>query len=183
MCDADRQMLERVADAIGWDTWHEVPAHVLARARTLADRLPARTPGVWRRIAAAVRFDSLAAPAPAGVRSGAGGVRQMVFEAERYRVDLQWELTAPGGPVSLVGRIGTDVETPLPAGTVVRAVSSATVVGETLTNRFGEFVLECAWSRPLTLLVAVAYDGVEIAIPLGHVAWTGRPAKSTRRSR
>jgi hypothetical protein len=143
---------------------------VLQRAYALSARLPAAPDPPLRRLLARLAFDAGTQPALAGVRSGASRMRQMVFEAERYQVHLQWELAAPGGSVAMVGRVSATPDMPLPPGIVVRAINAGAVAGEATTNQFGEFVLECPWGPSLTLLLPLVGAGVRIEVPLASVS-------------
>lgn len=54
-------------------------------------------PGLLRRLAATLRFDSLATPAPAlGLRAGADRMRQLLFSTEARDVDLRLEPESGG---------------------------------------------------------------------------------------
>lgn len=54
-------------------------------------------PGLLRRLAATLRFDSLATPAPAlGLRAGAERMRQLLFATEARDVDLRLEPESGG---------------------------------------------------------------------------------------
>ncbi len=158
--------MEQVAETVTWDSQVEPSAEGLRRAYALSTRLPEPAVGPLRRLLAVLVLDSRTQVAPDGVRSIGRGVRQMVFDAEPYRVHVQWEHAAPGGPVSLVGRVATTAQTTLPSGIVVRAVTPTTVAGETTTNRFGEFVLECPWDPGLALHLPLVSEGVRIEVPL-----------------
>ncbi len=174
-CADDRRALERLSRTMRADADTAISAGTMRRVYALATRLPAPAPSRLRRIVAVLGFDSGTQPAAVGVRSAGRGVRQMVFEAERYQVHLQWELAAPGGPVSLVGRISAVADVVLPPGLVVKAMTPSVQAGEATTNQFGEFVLECAWDPALTLHVPVATDGVRIEVPLATVTGGSGP--------
>lgn len=180
-CRADQHVMANVAETLAWDAEVEPSLAALSRARALGARLPEAKPGVLRRLLAALVFDTGTQEALAGVRAGGRGVRQMVFDAERYQVHVQWEHAAPGGPVSLVGRVAATAAAALPAGIVVQAVTRTAVAGETTTNRFGEFVLECQWDPDLALHLPVVSDGVRIEVPLGTASEP--PERPRRRGR
>lgn len=181
-CDEHRRALDDVARTLVWDAGHEVPHEVLTRAYRLASRLPRREVGALRTLVAQLLFDSRIQPLAAGVRTMAPGIRQMVFEAERCQVHLQWEQQPRRGPLALVGRISAPAQPIRVAGIVVRAVGAASLAHETTTNDFGEFVLECPWSPTLALHVPLAEAGVEIEVPLARVLGRPNPPASRRRS-
>lgn len=173
--------MAHVGDTLSWDQRVRLRPEIVRRAHALAGRLPPLRPGLLRRLLAAVVFDTGTQPALAGVRSGGRGVRQMVFDAEHYQVHVQWEHAAPGGPVSLVGRVAATAEAALPPGIVVLAVTPTAIAGETTTNTFGEFVLECPWDPALALHLPVVSDGVRIEVPLGSASEpTSRPRPGRR---
>lgn len=178
-CARDREAMALVAATVALDAELTVGAETRRRIHALAARLPAAPPSPWRRLVAALSFDSGILPAPVGVRSGHPGVRQLVFDAERYQVHLQWEVTAPGRPVALVGRISNAADAALARGLLVRALTADDVAAEATTNQFGEFVLECAWDPAITIDVPVRADGVRIEVPLGSV--TGTPPTTARK--
>lgn len=180
-CRDDQRVMAEVAETLAWDHRVRLRPEVVRRVHALSARLPAPRPGVLRRLLAALVFDTGTQPALAGVRTSGRGVRQMVFDAEHYQVHVQWEHAAPGGPVSLVGRVMATAEAALPPGIVVRAVTPTTIAGETTTNTFGEFVLECPWDPGLALHLPVVSDGVRIEVPLGSVSEpTSRPRPGRR---
>lgn len=180
-CAEDRHALERLSMTMRADAEFVISEGTMRRVYALAARLPAPAPTLLRRIVAALTFDSGTQLAPVGVRSAGRGVRQMVFDAERYQVHLQWELAAPGGPVSMVGRVSAVADVVLPPGLVVKAMTPEVQTGEAITNKFGEFVLECPWDPALTLHVAVAGDGVTIEVPLATVTGGSGPRVSKAR--
>lgn len=180
-CRDDQRQMAQVAETLSWDQQFAPGPDVVRRARGLAVRLPAQRSGILRRLLAALVFDSGTQPALAGVRSSGRGVRQMLFDAERYQVHVQWEHAAPGGPVSLVGRVAATTDAVLPPGIVVQAVTATTIAGETTTNTFGEFVLECPWDPGLALHLPVVSEGVRIEVPLGSASQpTPRPEPGRR---
>jgi Putative zinc-finger len=180
-CGDDQRRMAEVADTLSWDSKVQPRPEIVRRAHALAARLPAPRPGFLRRLVAALVVDTGTQPALAGVRSGGRGVRQMVFNAERYQVHVQWEHAAPGGPVSLVGRVAATTEATLPPGIVVQAVTPTTIAGETTTNKFGEFVLECPWDPALALHLPVVSDGVRIEVPLGSASEPASRPRPRRR--
>lgn len=178
-CASDRQAMALVGETVALDAELTVGAATRRRVLALAAELPAAPRSSWRRLLASLSFDSGTLPAPVGVRTGHQGVRQLVFDAERYQVHLQWEVAAPGRPVALVGRISNAADAALARGLLVRALTDDDVAAEATTNQFGEFVLECAWDPALTIDVPVRAEGVRIELPLGSV--TGAPPTSSRK--
>lgn len=177
-CAGDLTILGQVAETMDWDRRVQPRVQLLRRAYALAAHLPQPKPGTLKSLLAGLVFDSRLQPATAGLRSAGRGVRQMVFDAERYQVHVQWEHAAPGGPVSLIGRVAATADVVLPPGIVVRAVTASAVAGETTTNQFGEFVLECPWDAGLALHLPVVSDGVRIEVPLASAS---EPTTRSRR--
>jgi anti-sigma factor RsiW len=160
--------VSRVAETIAWDAAHPIAPAVLARVHALAGRLPRPTQGALARVIAQVRFDSRTQPAPAGVRTAGTGLRQMVFEADRFQVHVQWERGTSDGRVTVVGRISAQTGASVPTGIPVQAVGDAASAVNS-TNEFGEFVIECLWSPSLRLLLPLEREGLQIEVPLATV--------------
>lgn len=167
-----------VAETVAWDATHVVAPEVLARVHALAGRLPRPEAGVLARIVARLSFDSRTQPAPAGVRSAGSGLRQMVFEADRFQVHVHWERGVSDGRVAVVGRISTPRGGKVPASIPVQAVGEVTSAFTT-TNEFGEFVIECPWSPSLRLLLPLKSEGLHIEVPLATVEVAPRDGDET----
>lgn len=111
-------------------------------------------------------FDSFRNPLPAGVRSISTSSRQLLYGAGDYRVDVRLEPRMDSEKVSLVGQVlnSADPESSLDAVPVV-LLKGGTIVAESLTNRFGEFHLECDLERSLHLRVSLPGE-TELRVPL-----------------
>ena len=111
-------------------------------------------------------FDSFQMPRPAGVRSVAPSVRQLLYGAGEYRVDIRIEPQMDSPKAAVVGQIlnSQDPEKTINAAPV-RLFRAGKVRAECLTNRFGEFHFECDLESHLRLIVSVP-DGAEIVIPI-----------------
>jgi hypothetical protein len=99
-----------------------------------------------------VLFDSFLQPAFAGARSAGPGVRQMLYRADPYQVDIQIETKPEGNRLLVTGQLlnvsrsdfsGSNIQVTLSnrRGSVVHAV----------TNQFGEFRAEIDSSGDLEL--------------------------------
>jgi hypothetical protein len=100
-----------------------------------------------------VLFDSFLQPLVQGARSSGSGIRQMLFRAEPYQVDVQIE-AAPGGKLVVVGQL-LDMRNPDAPGRGV-PVSISNLRGhvvQTVTNEFGEFREEIRASSDLELKI------------------------------
>jgi hypothetical protein len=85
-------------------------------------------------------FDSFSQPALAGTRSASARLRQLLYRAEPYQIDLQIEVQ-PGGNRLVVGGQLLDMRDPEILGSDVQVALSnlrGNVVN-TMTNQFGEF--------------------------------------------
>jgi hypothetical protein len=97
-------------------------------------------------------FDSSSQPALAGTRSAASRIRQLLYRAEPYQIDLQIELQQERNYLVVTGQF-LDVSRPQVVGRDVQVTVSncgASVVN-TVTNQFGEFRVEVENSGDLQL--------------------------------
>lgn len=85
------------------DDSEDAPDHVINRAIRLLRPAPDAAPGLLRRIAAALRFDSAAAPLAMGMRSDQEAPRQLLFEAEDRDLDVR--IAAGAGQFRISGQI------------------------------------------------------------------------------
>lgn len=92
---------------------------------------------------ASLLFDSLRTPLAEGVRSGASGVRQLLYGIGNYRIDLRLEPQPESDRLALFGQVLNSADPAAEIGaSLVRLVRGRKVVAESITNRFGEFHLE-----------------------------------------
>lgn len=97
-------------------------------------------------------FDSFLQPAVAGSRSAGVGMRQMLYRADPYQIDLQIEAKPEGNRLTVTGQL-LDVTRPDFAGSDIQVTLSnrrGSVV-HTTTNQFGEFRSEIDFSGDLEL--------------------------------
>jgi hypothetical protein len=88
-------------------------------------------------------FDSFLQPALAGARSAGMGMRQMLYRADPYQVDMQIETKPEGNRLVITGQL-LDVGRPNVVGNEIQVTLSnrrGTVL-HTMTNKFGEFRAE-----------------------------------------
>lgn len=109
-------------------------------------------------------YDSFAQPVAAGTRSIAMGVRQMLFRAEPYQIDMQVEVQPDRNRLIVTGQL-IDVSHPdlLDAGIEVTLSDGRGNIVNTVTNQFGEFRGEVSFSGDLDLSF-VSRDGKPIVI-------------------
>ena len=111
-------------------------------------------------------FDSFSLPDLAGTRSTSMNIREMVYRAEPYQIDLQVEVQAEHNRLVVTGQL-LDVSHPEKVGLDVPVTLSnlrGTVV-RTVTNQFGEFRGELENSGNLELSF-FGRDGKPIVILL-----------------
>ena len=120
-CEGELSRLEHVLGLMRTDTAADAPRDVIARAVELfVSQSAATAPRGFRKIIAALDFDSLGLQPAYGVRSGQSESRQLLFSADTTDVDLRvaqrgdaWVVSgqvlgdcAGGGAVKLFGENG-----------------------------------------------------------------------------
>lgn len=121
-------------------------------------------------VLASLVFDTFSRPTLAGVRSGAAGPRQMVYEAEGLAVDLRFDGLAFSNTVFLTGQV-LDRQVPrvsLEDSAVILWTDKGLAVAETKANEFGEFSLELKPQNNLRLSIQVVGRAL-IRIPLAEL--------------
>ena len=89
-CAAELQGLQRLIHLMQTDSAEDAPRDVIAQALNIFQQRAALSePSVWRRIVAALSFDSLTAAPAFGMRSGPASSRQLLFQAEDNDLDLR----------------------------------------------------------------------------------------------
>jgi hypothetical protein len=99
-----------------------------------------------------VVFDSFLQPAVAGARSAGTGMRQMLYRADPYQVDIQIEAKPEGNRMVITGQL-LDISRPDIVGPEIQVSFSnkrGSVV-HAVTNKFGEFRGEIENSGDLEL--------------------------------
>jgi hypothetical protein len=99
-----------------------------------------------------VLFDSFLQPLAAGARSAESGIRQMLYRADPYQVDLHIEAKPAANKIVVTGQL-LDLRNPdLPGRDVPVVISNLRGhVVQTVTNEFGEFREEIRSSSDLEL--------------------------------
>jgi hypothetical protein len=119
-------------------------------------------------------FDSSMSPLPVGVRSTSLAARQLLYGASNYRVDLRIQPQEDSDKVAIVGQIldSADPENAIgPIHVVLR--KGKRIIAESVTNRFGEFHLECDLENSLHLQAGLPHGQVvqiPLVDPLGEAA-------------
>lgn len=143
-----------------------VAAKALFRARPASpaeDGLAARV----RALVATLTFDTFQHAAPAGVRTGVVGPRQLVYEAPPFSVDLRLEAT--GTHIHVTGQIAdADGTRNAGRGALVEVLASSVAIARALASKFGEFHCEFDERDGLSLFISLN-DGRAIMIPLDRL--------------
>ncbi len=143
-CDGDRAWYQRVKLVTASDDSIEPPPWVLKRALRLFNatgaqmNIGARAAGV----VAALVFDSLRRPSLAGARSGGVEIRQLLYRAEDYSIDVQ---VSPSDQkrIELTGQILREGELRFEsvAGLRLDFMRDDGTILSTVTNDRGEFAV------------------------------------------
>ncbi|MGA8224363.1 MAG: hypothetical protein WB780_22140 [Candidatus Acidiferrales bacterium] len=121
-------------------------------------------------------FDSMRNPMAAGVRSSSANLRQLLYGVGGYRLDLRIEPRENSDKVDLVGQILNSADPEKPVGvTPVVLKKGNRVMAESVTNRFGEFQLECDLAGSLELHADLPHGQV-VHVPLVELV-SGTSAK------
>ena len=165
-CGAVLSLWHRVHNIARRELTYEPPASALrySKAAFTLHRPPETHPKRAGR--AKLLFDSLLQPQLAGVRSGDATVRQLLYGSGDYHIDIRIEPQEDSEKVSFVGQVlnANDVDQGLNSAPVV-LLQAGRVRAETVTNRFGEFRLECDLESRLQLRVRLPH-GNELRVPV-----------------
>jgi hypothetical protein len=111
-------------------------------------------------------FDSMRTPMNAGVRSAAARLRQLLYGIGGYRLDLRIEPQENSDKVALLGQVLNSTEPDQPIGIMSIVLKRGNkVLTESVTNRFGEFQLECDLEGSLQFQAGLPHGQV-VQIPL-----------------
>ncbi len=164
-CDKLRGLMEEVRRSADWARENDPPEHVLRRAiRIMEPRLEPQGLG-WAIAPTRLLFDSLLAPAPAGLRSAGLLQRATVHESDGITVSLRVEREAGTSVLSVVGQIAGGSGDDLSHLPVLIWRGDKTVA-RTLTSGAGEFHMDYAGKGPLKLVVLLERKAQRIEIPL-----------------
>lgn len=139
-CRRTAAQLKQVADLADADRTLDPPVHLVRWARALFTT-PRPAEGAAPLLARLV-YDSWAAPATTGVRSGPHISRHALYEAGTFALDLRLEYQPGSSRVTLTGQL-LDRQAPDRRVTdvVVQLERGRTEVAKTSCNQFGEFQL------------------------------------------
>ena len=140
-CDEVRQWYARVRDIAAADDMIEPPSWVVKRALRLfnAERAPT-TAGKLKQFIARLVFDSLSHPVIEGVRLTQSPVRQLLYRADAYSIDLQIA-SREESVAGVYGQVLREGETRFDSVTGLRIelAGEGRVLHTALTNEMGEF--------------------------------------------
>ena len=165
-CRDEVAWLEQVKEAAALDRTNDPPIELGASAHAI---FQAPEPKDWmdqlEQLAAELVFDSRNELQPAGVRSVETARVRLEYRAGAYSVDLQIEpldasLDIVGQIAGVGGRTG-DLD-----GAVVQIVAGGRTLAETLTNQFGEFIIEQPRNRNTVLRIFLKRFAQRIDLPL-----------------
>ena len=165
-CGAVLNLWQSVHRIGGRESAYEPPSRAVrySNAMFALDRQPETHPKEAKRVK--LFHDSFLQPYLAAVRSGENRVRQLLYSAGDYYMDIRIEPQEDSVKVALLGQVlnGDDVDQHLSAAPVA-LLQAGRVRAETVTNCFGEFRLECDLESGLQLRVRLP-QGTELRVPV-----------------
>lgn len=143
-CQENWQWLQKVLQVTAQDDSVEPPRWVLHRAVQLfATHGPQPQPTLWQRITALLVFDSLAQPVPLATRNPNQAMRQLLYRAGAWDVDVSLEPGDAPETIHLTGQVLYQQGMPhQAAGILVNLLQAGQTVASTTTNSIGEFSFE-----------------------------------------
>lgn len=105
LCRATIAALERVADAVNADLTVALPSGALRSVKAFFSVQHREARGGWQEVQLRPAYDSSTEPAPAGSRGPDEGRRQLLFESERYTVELSLDRASGAAETVLRGQI------------------------------------------------------------------------------
>ncbi len=160
-CKSDYAVWNRVTNVASRERGFEpsVSAVKMAKAAMALHGRPSRIP------IAKLLFDSLSAPALAGVRSSSGAAHQMLYGFDDYRVDLRFEPNLDSEQALLVGQVLHPSAGQALGKIAVSVIRGGQTLGAAETNEFGEFQLECDLGSRIELQLTLP-DGALVRVPM-----------------
>ena len=166
-CAALLRWCTEVYAAAGREADYAPPASAVRLARALFDRRAESPLAAVPTLVARLLGDTALVPVPAGVRSGRSIARHALFEAGGYSVDLRLEEDDARPQFVVVGQVLDPGGAAAPGeGAEAVLVRAGRVVATGAVNEFGEFRLDCAPARGLTLQVPIDGGARRIDVPV-----------------
>jgi hypothetical protein len=162
---------EKLARVCSGTALQPVPDAVLQQARAVFPVRPAAPAKRPFRIPCLLVYDSLLAPAPAGLRSSWQVGWQALYRAGDCSLDLRVEPELHSSRAAIIGQISSHAapETAMDALPVCLKAGKL-VVAQTRSNRFGEFQMEYEQQKRLQLWVHLEGGAKVIHVPVKRLA-------------
>lgn len=143
---------QKVADAAKVEAGYQPPSKRVRFVKTAFALADLATKRQAARGVVQLLYDSFSHPVAAGIRSAPRHIRQLLYRAEPYQIDLQIELRPAGNRLVVTGQL-LDVSRPEMVGSDVQVMLSdgREYIVNTVTNQFGEFRAEVENSGDLEL--------------------------------
>lgn len=119
-----------------------------------------------KRLPSKLVFDTANQPLPAGIRRRVSTNRQLLYEIEKLCLDLRLDRQPQSAEAIVVGQLA-DRDDPLKplAGLAVFLMSEESCLAQTISNRQGEFRLQCEMEDSVSVCVALEGDRlIEVAV-------------------
>lgn len=150
-CAETATLWQKVADAAAVEASYHPPAE---RVRVVKAAFAMAGLAAKRKKTGLIQllYDSFSQPALAGIRSGATPIRQMLYRAEPYQIDIQIELQQEQNRFIVTGQV-VDLSHPEMVGRDIQVMLSdgRKYIVNTVTNQFGEFRAEVENSGDLEI--------------------------------
>ena len=143
----------------------EVPETWLKRARSIWPQTTRRLEDAIR-IPAELIYDSSLAPTAVGLRASMETGCHVLYRAGDYSLDFVVEQATCSSRISVVGQILKINSEAQMSNIPVTLKWGTTTIGETLSNQFGEFHLECEQRKHVALCVHLEPYARFIDVPL-----------------
>lgn len=170
-CQLTAALLEKAAAAAREDARIEVSAQMVREAKEIFAIAAPEPEPILQRVFGRMRFDSFTQLAPEGARAGESGDRHVMFDVGDYSVDLRVESepdTAAGTLVGqIVGRTGAGQQV---SALPVLLMAGKKIVTRTVSNEFGEFILDYMPARNLRLCVPMTLAGRQLEMSLSRLS-------------
>ena len=159
-CQRTAELLYKLRACADADAQYQVPEYALHCARAIHLLQQPEKVHILPRINPTLIYDSFRDPLPAGVRTQQRIIRQTLYQAKEYSLDLRLEHERGSAAVTLIGQVANQKEpNKHVAGVPVFLLCGKVVVAHAVSNQFGEFHMAYEPKRRLRLYVAVKGNG------------------------
>jgi len=151
-CQATVELWQKIYTTAMTEAAYQPPAENVRAAKAAFATAGWTAASQERRSTLEVLFDSFLQPVFAGARSAGTGMRQMLYRADPYQVDIQIETKPEGNRLVVTGQLLNVSRPDFGASNVHVTLSNRRgSVVHTATNQFGEFRGEVDFSGDLEL--------------------------------